>query len=154
MRALLREIEATAIRWPRDGDKRRVERPLGASLDPFREHIIADRLGFLAKLLTAEFTAAVNVEPPDVDRPAYVRLMARWYAAEADMAAGWNGDELERSRQPQAEARSAGDQATRVAITARGVSPSSVAAALRRIARRAGHEDWQPCQDCQRSDIQ
>jgi hypothetical protein len=84
---LLQELEAGGVHLSRDGDDLIADMRRGASLEPFRERIIANKPALLAELLKAEIIAAVTVAPADFDRAAYLRLMEHWYGLEAVLAA-------------------------------------------------------------------
>ena len=106
-RALLAELDAAGVRLSLAGIDLRYETRPSVSIEPYREHIVANKPVLLTELLKVEIMAALNVEPADFDRPAYLRLMARWYAAEADVAAGSPGDGERRTGEPQDAAQPA-----------------------------------------------
>ena len=68
--ALLDELERAGIRLSRDGDDLIAEIQPGACLDPYREHIVANKPTLLAMLdLQEQIVAAATVEPAAFDRP-------------------------------------------------------------------------------------
>jgi hypothetical protein len=78
--SLLSELESAGIHLRRDGEDLLAEVPSGASLDPYRERIRTSKRALLAELLKTEILAALDTDPRDFDRPAYLDLVALWRA--------------------------------------------------------------------------
>lgn len=82
-RALLAELAGAGVRLSRDGDDLIAEIRPGASLDPYRERIMAHKPALLAELLQARIIEVVTAEPAVFNRAEYDRLTALWNAREA-----------------------------------------------------------------------
>jgi hypothetical protein len=85
--ALLMELEAAGVRLSLAGDDLRFQTRADVRIAPYRERITAHKSALLAELLKAEILAALDVEPSDFDRLAYLRLMARFSVVEAEFSA-------------------------------------------------------------------
>jgi hypothetical protein len=107
--ALLAKLDAAGVRLSLAEDDLRYQTRPGVSIEPYRDRISANKLALRSELLKAEICAALDVEPAAFDRPAYLRLMARWYATEAEVENGRLGEGSERFRQPRDAVRSAGN---------------------------------------------
>jgi hypothetical protein len=92
--AFLAELELAGVFLSRDGHDIRFKTRPGIGIAPYGERIIAQKPALLAELLKREITDTVTVDPAEFDRPAYLRLIARRYAVEAELVAGEEDDVL------------------------------------------------------------
>lgn len=84
IRKLLAELEAAGIRLHLDGDDLLAAIGAGATLDPYRARIAANKPALVTELrLRRAIIAAATAEPDVFDRAAYDALWSQWNALDS-----------------------------------------------------------------------